>query len=62
MSSEQRMRAGRAVAYASLVGISHIDLTRRDASQIKGPKALWRIVTLIPLLGPALYFMAGRTR
>lgn len=63
MSSARRTRAiAIGAVYAGLVASAHIDLTRRDAARIKGPKTLWRIVTLTPFVGPILYFLAGRKR
>jgi hypothetical protein len=37
-----------------------IDIKRRPASGIRGPKALWRAAMAINLLGPLSYFVIGR--
>ncbi|WNG85315.1 hypothetical protein C6A87_015205 [Mycobacterium sp. ITM-2016-00317] len=37
-----------------------VDLTRRPASQIRGPKALWRALSVVRPVGPLAYFAFGR--
>jgi Phospholipase_D-nuclease N-terminal len=37
-----------------------IDISRRPASQIRGPKGVWRAAAAVNLLGPAAYFLFGR--
>jgi hypothetical protein len=39
-----------------------IDIKRRPATQIRGPKALWRAAMAVNLLGPLSYFAVGRKR
>ena len=39
-----------------------IDIERRPAIQIRGPKALWRAAMAVNLLGPLSYFAIGRRR
>jgi hypothetical protein len=39
-----------------------IDIKRRSADQIRGPKALWRAAMAVNLLGPVSYFTVGRKR
>jgi hypothetical protein len=39
---------------------AQVDLTRRDADQVNGPKPLWRAVSLINFVGPLAYFALGR--
>ncbi len=36
------------------------DISRRPANQIRGPKALWRIVCVLNTVGPMAYFRWGR--
>jgi hypothetical protein len=36
------------------------DLARRPASKIRGPKALWRGLSLVQPVGPLAYFLFGR--
>ncbi len=39
-----------------------IDIRRRPASQIRGPKAAWCAAAAVNLLGPVSYFVFGRRR
>ncbi len=48
------------VIQLALTGAAHADLSRRDASEIRGSKAKWRAITLINFIGPILYFSRGR--
>lgn len=49
-------------AEACLKVVMLIDIKRRSASQIRGPKWLWRPVAFVNLLGPVSYFAFGRRR
>jgi hypothetical protein len=37
-----------------------VDIRRRPASQIRGPKRLWRAAAAVNTLGPVSYFAFGR--
>jgi len=37
-----------------------IDIRRRPASQIRGPKGAWRMASAVNLIGPVSYFAFGR--
>jgi hypothetical protein len=37
-----------------------IDLRRRPADQIRGPKWLWALLALVNFFGPVSYFVVGR--
>ena len=39
---------------------AQVDITRRPASQVRGPKAGWRLASLINFFGPVAYFRWGR--
>lgn len=39
-----------------------VDIKRRPASQIRGPKGLWRAAAAVNGLGPLSYFAFGRRR
>ncbi|HXW44440.1 MAG TPA: PLDc N-terminal domain-containing protein [Streptosporangiaceae bacterium] len=39
-----------------------IDIRRRPASQIRGPKVAWRAAAAVNLIGPLSYFAFGRRR
>lgn len=51
-----------AVVQLTLLAMAQRDLAKRPAEQIRGPKWLWRIVTLINFGGPIAYFCCGRRR
>lgn len=46
----------------ALLVLALIDLRRRPAEQIKGPKKLWAAVVFINFVGPITYFVIGRKR
>lgn len=50
------------VVQIGLAVAAQVDLTRRTADQVNGPKALWRAVSLINFVGPLAYFAVGRKR
>lgn len=39
-----------------------IDIKRRPANQVRGPKWLWRPLTFVNFVGPVSYFAFGRRR
>ena len=39
-----------------------IDIKRRPAEEIRGPKAMWRAAMAVNLIGPVSYFVVGRRR
>jgi hypothetical protein len=43
-----------------LTAVALIDLARRPAEQVRGPKALWAMGCLIQPVGPISYLVAGR--
>jgi hypothetical protein len=51
-----------AVVQLTLLTLAQRDLSNRPAEQVRGPKWLWRIVTLINFVGPLAYFCCGRNR
>jgi hypothetical protein len=59
---QRRLLIAAAVAEASLKIVALIDIQRRPASQIRGPKVLWRAAMAVNLLGPLSYFVFGRKR
>lgn len=44
-----------------LIG-AQVDLSRRRADQVNGPKALWRVLSFVNFFGPLAYFTVGRRR
>jgi len=51
-----------AAAELALKIVMLIDIRRRPASQIRGPKAAWRAAAAVNLIGPLSYFAFGRRR
>jgi Phospholipase_D-nuclease N-terminal len=63
LSNRQRaLLAAAAAAEVSLKIAALVDIQRRPASQIRGPKALWRAAMAVNLIGPLSYFIVGRRR
>jgi hypothetical protein len=51
-----------AAAEISMKIAALVDIKRRPAEEIRGPKALWRAAMAVNLLGPLSYFAFGRRR
>jgi len=51
-----------AVVEACLKAVMLVDLRRRPADQIRGPKWLWTLLALVNFFGPVSYFIIGRKR
>jgi hypothetical protein len=43
-----------------LFGAAELDIRRRPASLIRGPKGLWTVLAFVNILGPLAYFAFGR--
>ncbi|XAS68267.1 PLDc N-terminal domain-containing protein [Micrococcaceae bacterium Sec5.7] len=48
------------VAQLAFLVAAQRDISRRTAEQIRGPKILWRLASLINFVGPGSYFIFGR--
>lgn len=61
MSSTQQKAiiAGGAVEVV-LTTAALVDLARRPAAEVRGPKPLWALACLIQPVGPIAYLMRGR--
>jgi hypothetical protein len=59
---QRKLLVAAATAEAALKITALIDIQRRPADQIRGPKALWRAAMAVNLLGPVSYFAIGRKR
>ena len=46
----------------SLAATAWVDLARRPAAQVRGPKALWAVGIAVNFIGPISYFVAGRRK
>jgi hypothetical protein len=63
LSDRQRaLLLAAAAAELSLKIAALIDIKRRPADLIRGPKTLWRAAMAVNLLGPMSYFTIGRKR
>lgn len=60
--AQRRLLIAAAATEASIKIAALIDIQRRPASQIRGPRALWRAAMAVNLLGPLAYFAVGRRR
>jgi hypothetical protein len=63
LSSKQRsaiMAAG--VVQLSLQAAALVDMRRRPARQVNGPKPMWVALSFVNFLGPLAYFAIGRRR
>ena len=61
LTTAQRVGVGLlGTVQVGLLVAAQVDLTRRDDEQIKGPKPMWRAVSLINFVGPLAYFALGR--
>jgi hypothetical protein len=59
---QRRLLVAAAAAEVSLKIAALVDIQRRPADQIRGPKALWRAAMVVNLLGPLSYFTIGCRR
>lgn len=58
-------RRGIAVAATVQLGLlvgALVDLRRRPAERVNGPKSLWAAVSFVNFIGPITYFAFGRRR
>ena len=58
--TQRRLAIGGALVQIILLALAQRDLSNRSAKQVRGPKWLWRIVTLVNFVGPLAYFCCGR--
>lgn len=50
------------VAQLVLLTMAQRDISRRPAELIRGPKAAWRLASLVNFVGPMGYFIFGRLK
>lgn len=48
------------VAEVGLAGAAWLDLARRPAAQVRGPKWRWALLIAVNVVGPITYFAVGR--
>ncbi|WP_235508152.1 PLDc N-terminal domain-containing protein [Agromyces sp. Soil535] len=46
----------------SLAVTAWVNLAKRPAAEVKGPKALWAAIIAVNFIGPLSYFAFGRRR
>lgn len=61
-AGRQRLIAAAAVMQFSLLAAALIDIWRRPADQIRGPKRLWAGLSFLNFVGPVSYFVFGRRK
>ena len=57
---QRRLLVVAGLAEACLKFAMLIDIKRRPADQIRGPKWMWRALAVVNLIGPVSYFALGR--
>jgi hypothetical protein len=50
------------LAQTALLTAAQVDLVRRPADQVRGPKPAWFLANFVNVVGPVSYFAVGRTR
>jgi hypothetical protein len=61
-SGQRRAIMGAAVVQITLMLAALIDLRRRPAKEIHGPKLAWVAASFVNFIGPLSYFAFGRKR
>lgn len=59
---EQAAVIGLAAVQLTLATAAWVDLARRPAAQVRGPKAAWAVGIAVNFAGPIAYFTVGRIR
>lgn len=60
--TEQRLMVVGGLVQLTLMVSAQRDISKRPAEAIRGPKWLWRLVSMINFVGPVAYFAVGRRR
>jgi hypothetical protein len=61
-STQQKAIIATAAVEVVLTTVALVDLARRPADQVRGPKPLWCLGCFMQPVGPIAYLMAGRRR
>jgi hypothetical protein len=61
-SGQRRAIVGAGIVQVSLMLAALVDLRRRPAQQIRGPKGAWVAASFVNTIGPLAYFIFGRKR
>lgn len=59
---QQRAIVGAGVVQVGLMLAALLDIRRRPAKQIRGPKGAWVAASFVNTIGPLAYFVFGRKR
>ena len=59
---QQAAVAGAAAVEVVLTATALLDLARRPAADVRGPKALWALACIVQPVGPIAYLTLGRSR
>jgi hypothetical protein len=59
---QQRLTIAAGAVELVLTTVSVVDLARRPAAEVRGPKGLWLLAFLVQPVGPIAYLMNGRRR
>ena len=60
--AQQRVLTAGSVLQFTLLGAALLDLRRRTAEELNGPKPLWIALSFVNFVGPIAYFVIGRKR
>ena len=58
--SQQRLIVVGGAVETVLTVAALVDLVRRPAADVRGPKAAWAVAVWVQPVGPIAYFLAGR--
>jgi hypothetical protein len=58
--TQQRLIIASAAVELALTTAALVDLARRTADQVRGPKALWVLACIVQPFGPLAYLALGR--
>ena len=58
--TQQKVIVVSSAVEAVLTAVALVDLRRRPAAQVRGPKALWALGCFVQPIGPVAYLVLGR--
>ncbi len=61
-SRNRKLLVALGVVEVVLAAAALLDLRRRPAALVKGPKWMWRALSFVNIIGPLAYFALGRRR
>ena len=61
-SRNRKLLVALGVVEVVLAAAALLDLRRRPAALVKGPKWVWRALSFVNIIGPLAYFALGRRR